>query len=101
MAPAVDSEMSASPSKKEWWEEKCLGISGKDKKGNIPSHNDALVITLQIIGFNVRRAMIDQGSRAKVMYLDLYEGLALMHKDLTWYYTLLVAFDGTMVTPII
>ena len=93
--------MSPSPSKKEWWEEKCLGISGKDKEGTIQPYDDALVVTLRIIGFDVRRAMIDQGSRAKVMYPDPYEGLRLTHKDLTWYYTSLVAFDGTMVTPVV
>lgn len=42
--------------------------------------------------------MIDQGSGVEVMYPDLYEGLGLTPKDLTWYDTPLVAFDGTMVT---
>lgn len=42
--------------------------------------------------------MIDQGSGVEVMYPYLYEGLGLTPKDLTWYDTPLVAFDGTMVT---
>ena len=54
--------------------------------------------TLQIAGFDVKRVMIDQGSRAEVMYPDLYEGLGLTPKDLTQYDTPLVAIDGTMVT---
>ena len=101
MAPAVDSKMSPSPSKKEWWEEKCLGISGKDKEGTIQPYDDALVVTLRIPHFDVKRAMIDQWSRAEVMYPDSYEGLGLTYKELTWYYTPLVAFDGTMVTLVV
>ena len=44
--------------------------------------------------------MIDQGNRAEFMYPDLYEGLGLTPKDLTRYDTPLVAFNGTMVTPV-
>lgn len=56
--------------------------------------------TLQIAGFDVKRVMIDQGSRAEVMYPNLYEGLGLTPKDLTQYDTPFVAIDGTMVTPV-
>ena len=44
--------------------------------------------------------MIDQGSGAEVMYLDLYKGLRLTPGDLTRYDTPLVVFNRTMVTPV-
>jgi len=43
--------------------------------------------------------MIDQGSRAEIMYPDIYEGLGLSPEDLTKYDSPLVAFDGSIVVP--
>ena len=41
--------------------------------------------------------MIDQGSGADVMYLDLFEGLGLKSQDLAKYDTPLVSFEGRVV----
>ena len=41
--------------------------------------------------------MVDQGSRADVMYLDLFKGLGLKNEDLSKYDTPLVGFDGQVV----
>ena len=75
-------------------------FSRKGQEGTIQPHDDALVVTLRIARFDVRRVMIDKGNGAKVMYLYLYEGLGLTPNDLTRYDTSLVAFDGTVVTPV-
>ena len=48
---------------------------------------------------SVKRVMIDQGSGADVMYLDLFKGLGLKREDLLKYYMLLVGFDGRVVIP--
>ncbi|XP_075658664.1 uncharacterized protein LOC142628442 [Castanea sativa] len=60
-------------------------------------HHDALIVTAQIRGFIVKRIMIDQGSGADVMYLDLYRGLGLKKEDLSKYDSPLMGFDGHMV----
>ena len=67
--------------------------------GTVQPHNDALVVTLQIGGYDVRRVLVDQGSGAKIMYLDLYNGLNLMLKDLVSYNSPLVGFDGKTIIP--
>ena len=54
-----------------------VGFSDKDKAGIIQPHYDALVVTLRIGGYDVRRVLVDQGSAAKIMYPDLYKGLNL------------------------
>ena len=41
--------------------------------------------------------MVDQGSAAEIMYLDLYKGLGLKSEDLTTYNSPLVSFEGKMV----
>ena len=52
-----------------------MGFSDEDKIGTIQPHDDALVITLRIGGYNVKRVMVDQGSAAEIMYPDLFKGL--------------------------
>ena len=41
--------------------------------------------------------MVNQGSSAEVMYLDLFRELGLKNEDLSKYDTPLVGFDGWMV----
>ena len=76
-----------------------LGFSDEDKIGTIQPHDDALVVTLRIGGFDVKRVLVDQGSAVEVMYPDLYRGLNLKPEDLTAYDSNLVSFEGKTVTP--
>ena len=76
-----------------------LGFSDEDKVGTIQPHDDALVVTLKIGGYDVKRIMIDQGSAVDIMYPDLYKGLGLKHEDLAAYSSPLVSFEGRMVVP--
>ena len=62
-----------------------MGFSNENKIGTIQPHNDALVITLRIGGYDVKRVMVDQGSAVEIMYPDLYKGLSLRAEDLTPY----------------
>ena len=76
-----------------------LGFSNEDKVGTIQPHDDALVVTLRIGGYDVKRVLVDQGSAVEVMYLDLYKGLKLRLEDLIAYDSPLVSFEGKTVTP--
>ncbi|XP_030930929.1 uncharacterized protein LOC115956773 [Quercus lobata] len=76
-----------------------LGFSDEDKVGIVQPHDDVLVITLKIRGYDVKRVLVDQGSAVEVMYPDLYKGLNLKLEDLTAYDSLLVNFEGKTVTP--
>ena len=57
------------------------------------------MITLRIGGYDMRRVMVDQGSDAEIMYLDLYNGLNLRPENLTAYDSPLVSFNGKVVIP--
>ena len=48
-----------------------LSFSEEDKIRTTQPHDDALLITLRIGDYNVKRVMVDGGSVAEVMYLDL------------------------------
>ena len=41
-----------------------LSFLDEDKIGNIQPHDDALVVTLKIGGYDVKRVLVDQGSGA-------------------------------------
>ncbi|XP_023903227.1 uncharacterized protein LOC112015096 [Quercus suber] len=76
-----------------------LSFLEEDKIGTTQPHDDALVITLRIRDYDVRRVMVDDGSAAEVMYPDLYKGLGLKPEDLTPYSSPLMSFDGKLVIP--
>ena len=76
-----------------------MGFSDEDKIETIQPHDDALVITLRIGGYDVKRVMVDQGSAAEIMYPDLYKGLSLRAEDLTPYSSPLVIFEGKIIIP--
>ena len=76
-----------------------LGFSDEDKLGTVQLHDDALVVTLRIGGYDVKKVMIDQGSAAKIMYLDLFKGINLKLENLVTYNSPLVSFEGKMVIP--
>ena len=99
MALGFDPEQDSPAQKKRWWEDDNIKFAKEDLEGIVQPHEDALVVTLRIGGFDVRRVMIDQGSRVEIMYPDLYEGLGLTSNDLTKYDSPLVTFDETVVTP--
>ena len=67
--------------------------------GTFQPHDDALVVALQIGGYDVKRVLVDQGSETEIMYLDLYKGLNLKPEDLEKYDSTLVGFDGRTIIP--
>ena len=74
-----------------------LSFLDEDKVGTIQPHDDALVVTLRIGRYDVKRVLVDQGSGAEIMYPDLYNGLNLKPEDLTSYDSPLLGFDGKVV----
>ena len=59
-----------------------LSFFEEDKVGTTQPHDDALLVTLKIRGYNVKKVMVDGGSAAEIMYPDLYKGLKLKPEDL-------------------
>ena len=74
-----------------------IGFSDEDKIRTMQPHDDTLVITLQIGGYDVKRVMVDQGNAAETMYPDLYKGLNLKVGDLMPYSSPLVSFEGKII----
>ena len=79
--------------------QQALSFLDEDKVGTIQPYNDALVITLRIEGYDMKKVMVDQDSGAEIMYPALYKGLNLRPEDLTAYNSPLVSFDQKVVIP--
>ena len=45
-----------------------LGFSDEDKQGTLQPHDDALVVTVRIRGYDVKKVLVDQGSKVEIMY---------------------------------
>ena len=76
-----------------------LSFSEEDKVGTTQPHDNALLITLRIEGYDVKRVMVDGGSAAEIMYPDLFKGLKLKPENLLPYNSPLMSFDGKLITP--
>ena len=76
-----------------------LGFSDEDKLGTVQPHEDALVVTLRIGGYDVKRVIINQGSATEIMYPNLFKGLNLKPENLIAYNSPLVSFNCKMVIP--
>ena len=74
-----------------------IGFSDEDKIGTIQPHDDALVITFRIGGYDVKRVTVDQSSAVELMYPDPYKGLNLKADDLTPYSSPLVSFEEKII----
>ena len=51
-----------------------LSFSNEDKVRTLQLHDDALVVTLKIGGYDVKKVLVDQGSGTETMYSNLYKG---------------------------
>lgn len=76
-----------------------MSFSDEDKVETHQPQGDALVVTIQIEGYDVRRVLVDQDSGVEIMYPDLYIGLKLRLVNLVSYDSPLVGFDGKIVVP--
>ena len=93
------SEEEASCKKARVSKQPIIRFSEEDKLGTIQPHDDAMVVTLRIAGFDVKRVMVDQGSKAEIMYPDLFKGLSLKIEDLDQYDAPLIGFDANTTIP--
>jgi hypothetical protein len=75
-------------------------FTDRDLEGVQLPHSDALVVTMQIGDFEVKRILIDPGSSAEIMYDSLFKGLGLKHKDLDRKVDPLYGFSGESVMPV-
>ena len=58
-------------------DDQIISFSEEDARGTHQPHDDALVITMNIVDFTTRRVKIDNGSSADILYLLAYQQMKL------------------------
>ncbi|CAA0810854.1 Unknown protein, partial [Striga hermonthica] len=78
-----------------------ISFKEKDVEGVVLPHNDALVITAEVAGFNVKRVFIDTGSSVDVMFYDCFSQINKeLNMELKPVATALYGFNGGEVMPL-
>ena len=76
-----------------------MSFNEEDTRGVKQPHNDPLVITLTIEGFNTKRILVDNGSSTNITYLPAFQQLKLDPGRLHPFDSPLVSFSGDRVYP--
>ena len=77
-----------------------ISLSDRDLERIYCPHNDALVVTLRIKDYDVKRILIDQGSSCEIMYYDTFKQLKLEDKDLAPAVSPLIGFNSMPEWPV-
>lgn len=64
------------------------------------SHDDVLVITAEIDGYDVKRILIDLGSSIHILFLDIRKSICKNEKDLKKVNFILMGFVSTATFPV-
>jgi hypothetical protein len=62
-------------------------------------HDDALVVTLEIVGYATRQVLIDNGSSVDIIYLPAFQQMKIDKSKLLPFDTPLIEFVGSIVYP--
>ncbi|CAA0822122.1 Unknown protein, partial [Striga hermonthica] len=77
-----------------------ISFKAEDTEGVVLPHNDALVITAEVAGFDVKRVFIDTGSSVDVMFYDCFVQINKeLNMELKPVTTTLYGFNGGEVMP--
>ena len=76
-----------------------MTFNEEDARGVKQPHNDPLVITLTIEGFNTKRILVDNGNSASIIYLSAFQQLKLDPGRLRPFDSPLVSFSEDRVNP--
>uniref|UniRef100_A0A2N9EI37 Reverse transcriptase domain-containing protein n=1 Tax=Fagus sylvatica TaxID=28930 RepID=A0A2N9EI37_FAGSY len=81
-------------------DDQIISFNEENARGTHQPHDDALVITMNIAGFNTRRVMINNGSSADILYLPAYQQMKLDKEKLQPMEAPLVGFTGDKIYPV-
>ena len=87
-------------SKRPWHDAETIHFSDANLGGQVLQHEDALIITLWIDKFDVKRILVDLGSSSKVMYDSLFRKNGVLPERFETNKDPLVGFNGSCALPL-
>ena len=76
-----------------------MSFNKEDARGVKQPHNDPLVITLTIEGFNTKRILVDNGSSVDIIFLPAFQQLKLDPGRLRLFDSPFVSYSGDRIYP--
>ena len=77
-----------------------IGFMEEDAQRLHHSHNDALMVSIQVRDYNTYRVLIDNGSFVDILYYPAFQQMRIDRDRLVLTNTPLVGFRGTRVYPL-
>ena len=77
-----------------------IGFSEEDARRLHHPHDDALVVSVRVEYYNMRRMLVDNGSSADILYYPAFQQMGMNRARLTPINAPLVNFGGTRVLPL-
>ncbi|XP_075665400.1 uncharacterized protein LOC142635072 [Castanea sativa] len=81
-------------------DEPAIVFMDKDARRLHHPHDDAIVITLEIVNFTTRRVLIDNGSSEDILYYPAFQKMRINKELLHLVNVPLIRFRGTKVLPV-
>jgi hypothetical protein len=81
-------------------EDQIITFNEDDARGIHQPHDDALVVTMNIVGFITKQVLIDNGSSADIIYLPAYQQMKIDKERLRQMDIPLVGFTGDKIKPL-
>ena len=76
-----------------------MSFNEEDARGVKQPHNNSLVITLTIEGFNTKRILVDNGDSTNIIYLPAFQQLKLDPRRLRPFDSPHISFSGDRIYP--
>ena len=77
-----------------------IGFSKEDARRLHHPHDDAIVVSLRVEEYNVRRVLVDNGSSADILYYPAFQQMRIDRERLVPKNAPLVGFGGSLVFPL-
>ena len=77
-----------------------IQFTEQDLAGLHCPHSDALVITLKVANFEIRRVLVDTGSSVNILFHEPLKQMGMDHDNVKPTTTVMAAFDGNLSTPL-
>ncbi len=96
-APSTEGAPEEGTTSKRLRASEAISFSDEDLKGIETPHDDAMVVSMVVNKFDVKRVLIDNGSSANILYFDAYSRMGMAEKQLRRMNAPLVGFTGDSV----
>ncbi|XP_026459830.1 uncharacterized protein LOC113360542 [Papaver somniferum] len=84
----------------EEWMNAPMTFDAEDIEEDMEDHNDPLVLTFPVAGYNIRKILIDGGSSINVLFYDTFKRMELNDKQLISSYYTIYGFNGAPTNPL-